>query len=196
MIRRGEIVMAKIVTSIEDIGRVRYVLYTIALPTSEGEEAEEYTYRVRGLTPKEDFVLSNLIATLVEPRAPTKQRVAESPGGKLDASNMRMEEYQDENDPTYQEELRLYDYETRLMMQRALMYRLMCGVVGFNLTDEQIKEKLGVEAAPKEPVQELTKRLDQLSEIILPDFDTGHYMRLTNKVRELSGVSFDQVNFT
>lgn len=189
--------MAKIVESFEDIGKVRHVQLTLALATSDGEEPEELIYSVRGLSPKEEFTKDAIRASVIAPMPPMKKRVPDLGGGKLDASNLQLEEYYDYNDPTYLEQQKNHALEKILNAQRVWVYRLICGVKGFDLTDEQIKDKLGVEVAhPKSGLESLMKRIDQVSEIILPDADQIHLGMLVRKVMELSGVDFDAVNFT
>jgi hypothetical protein len=190
--------MAKMVTSYKQIGRVRHVLMAIPLATTEGEEEEVLTYKVRGLSPKEEFTRDAIMKSVVQPTPPTKKRLPMSLGAdKLTASNLTTEEYQDYDDPTYLEQEKQFTDELAIHGQRAFMYRLMIGVQGFDLSDKQIAEALGVDKVhPKEPLESLMLRIDQVCEIILPDADQIHLGKLVHKVMELSGVDFDAVNFT
>ena len=82
------------------------------------------------------------------------------------------------------------------------MFCLMVGVQGFDLTDEEIIEELQPKddskwkVHDKEPLESLILRLDQLSEIIMSEFDQGHMMALRQKINELSGLRTEEINFT
>jgi len=190
----------KIVTSFRDIGKARHVLLT--LPVSgvddDGNECEPITYKVRGGTPHETRMIMRIAGLPDAPEPPTKKRVRMPlDGNRIDAANLGLhEDYLDYDDATYKHELEIYTDEMRLAEQRAVMYRLMACVQGFDMTDEDIAEVLGEPAHPKEPLEELALRLDQLSEIIMPDMDNNHFLMLARKITELSGVSTEQVNFT
>lgn len=192
-----------VVKNFRDIPKAGYVYLTLPLAgvnEETGEEANQsITYKVRGGTPIETNMVLSIVALPDTPEPPTKKRQAAplDMGGKLDASTLGMkEDYLDYDDPTYKQELEIYTDEMRLAEQRALMYRLMQCVQGFDMTDDEIKEVLEQDAHPKEPVGELVLRLDQLSEIILPEFDNSHFLELVKKITELSGVKTEQINFT
>jgi len=145
----------------------------------------------------EEEVRKSILTSVERPRAPIKKRIPQNlPGSKLDAANLGLEEYSDEDDPTYLDQLEVYLQQLNLNSERVLAYRVMCGVKGFDLTDEEIKTELSVEAHSREPLDSLLLRLDQLREIIFTEADQIHIGLLVRKVMELSGVDFQAVNFT
>jgi hypothetical protein len=192
------------VTSYKDRGKVKHVPFSIPLSGATAEDLENpndentKTYMVRGMTPPEAYKHRAITGSVEPPMPPTKQRtkLPDSGSDKLDVRNLVKEDYQDINDPTFLEEIRVYKQETLIMSQRAIMYELMVCVDTFNLTDEQIKEDLGQDAHAMEPLSELLLRLDQLCLLIMVDFDQGHMTAIQEKINELSGLKTEEVNFT
>ena len=195
--------MNKVVRNFRDIPKAGYVFLTLPLAgvnEETGEETNEpVTYKVRGGTPIETRMILSIAALPDTPEPPTKKRQV-APidiGGKLDASSLGVkEDYLDYDDATYKQELEIYTDEMRIAEQRAVTYRFVQCVEGFDVSDEDIKKELNEDAHPKEPVEELVLRLDQVEEIILPDFPNSHYLELVKKITELSGVRTEQINFT
>jgi hypothetical protein len=190
--------MGRTVKSYKDIGRAKYVMLPLPIPGEKAEDEDEIiTYMVRGMTPRETY-LHNAIAGSVEPpMPPIKQRTAMPQGtGKLDISDIQQEDYEDLRDPTFLEQMKTFQREQTIVIQRAVMYALMVGVQGFDLTDDEIREELSQEPHPREPMDNMILRLDQLSEIIMSVIANGHVLALRQKVNELSGVGAELVNFT
>lgn len=187
----------KVVKSYKDIGRVGHVFLTLESYVDGEEEPVPITYRVRGLSPLETRMIIDIANLVKIPEPPMKKR----PRMPLDGTpptveNITVEEFADVNDATYKQELELYQLEGALAQQRAIMYRMMVAIQGFDLTDEEIKEELDEDAHPREPIEKLVLRLDQLCAIIMPGFDSNHYRSLGEKINELSGVRAERINFT
>jgi hypothetical protein len=187
----------------KDRGKVKHVVFNMPIPGATAEDLENpndentITYMVRGMTPTEAYKHRAIVESIEPPTPPTKQRTRmPDSSDKLDVRNLVRDEYQDYNDATFLEEIKAFKQEQLIMTQRATMYCLMVGVQGFNLTDEEIKEELNQDVQAKEPLDKLLLRLDQLSEIIMADFDQGHMMALRQKINELSGLKTEEVNFT
>lgn len=192
-----------IVKSYKDIGKATHVMFTLpALGDPENAQAgdlpETLTYMVRGFTPRELWQHRAIMQSIEPPMAPVKKRSTLTPTqtGKLDVANIGEEDYQDFNDPTYIEQLELFKHEMNVLTQRGTMYALMVCVEGLDLTDEEIKSELKVDPHPKEPLDSLMLRLDQLCMIIMVDFDMSHMTAIRQKINELSGMGDEQVNFT
>jgi hypothetical protein len=198
------------VASYKDRGKVKYVVYSLPIPGATAEDLEHpndentMSYMVRGMTPPEAYKHRAIVESIEPPMPPTKQRtrLPDSGADKLDVRNLVKEDYQDYNDPTFLEEVKAFKQEQLLMTQRATMFCLMVGVHGFDLTDDEIREELQPKGDSawkvhnKEPLDELLLRLDQLSAIIMEDFDQGHMMALRQKINELSGLKTEEINFT
>ena len=188
----------KTVKSYKQRGMVTHTLLTLPVGLGEDEKGEraEITYRVRGLSPLEAGIHSDIRATVEPPTPPTKKRTVVPPGGKLQASQIETEEYDDYDDPTFKDQLKIFEEEARTMLQRVSMYRLMTCVDGFYISDEDIKTELEEEAVSDDSIDNLCKRIDQVCQIILPGFDQRHMMALLARIGELSGVQTERVNFT
>ena len=192
--------MARTVTSYKERGRIVPALLTLSEGDSQigdGNDEARVTYQVSGMSPWEARTHTDIRNSIRPPEPPMKKRAAAPLDGKLDASSLGVEEFQDENDPTYKEEYKQFlEHEFPLMVQRATTFQLMTCVKGFDLTDEEIKAELGQDAHAREPLEELLLRLDQVAEIIWQDFDHRHMNALCAKIGELTGVRQDRVNFT
>lgn len=187
---------AKVVKSYKQRGTVKHVLFSLPVPGTNDEDDDLMTYKVRALSPTETYENGAIVDALEPPIPPVKERTVVPPGGKLDAGNIQQEEYDDYHDPTFLEEIKIFKHQKKLHDQRATMHSLMLCVDTFNLTDEEIKAELDEDAHAREPLDELMLRLDQVSEIIMTDFDIGHMIALRQKINQLSGVSAELVNFT
>lgn len=186
----------KVVTNFKEIGKVTYIYLTLPLPASEDEEPETLTYQVRGLSPTEEDERAAILTSVPKPRPPMKKRISQNLTDKLVASELQEEEFFDLDDPTYLEQVELYDKDMTLAANRVQVYRLMCSVKGFDLTDEEIQAELNVDAHPRKPMESLLLRLDQISAIVLTDANQVHIGALQVKVMELSGVDVSRINFT
>lgn len=188
----------KTVKSWKQRGKVTYTF--LALPVGDGlnEDGTENKigYNVRGLSPIENELHGDIMGSVTMPIPPTKKRVARPLDGKIEASQLGMEEYRDIEDPSYLDALKTYEEELKVMWQQASMYRIMVCVQGFDVSDEDIKAELEEEAIPKDSLDNLLKRIDQVCRIVLPEFDQRHFMALLAKISNLTGVKTETVNFT
>ena len=186
-----------VVKSYKQRGKVQFTLLTLPVGTGEDEKGNktEITYRVRGLTPLQLGLHSDVYSTVEAPIPPTKKRTVVPPGGKLQVTQIETEDYADLDDPTFKEQWKIYEADCKERNQRSTMYRLMMGVDGFDISDADIKAELGEEAVPDDSIANLCKRIDQVCRIILPEFDQRHLMALSERIAELSGVSTERVNF-
>ena len=187
----------KTVKSYKQIGKVQHTLLT--MPVGDGVDEKgnvtDVTYRVRGLSPLEVGIHSDILTSVTPPSPPVKKRTVVPVGGKLQASQIETEDYADMDDPTFKDAIKAYEEEYKTMVQRASMYRLMMAVEGFDISDEDIKTELEEEAVSDDSIDNLCKRIDQVCRIILPEFDQRHMMGLLSKIGELSGVQTERVNF-
>lgn len=186
----------KVVTNFKEIGKVTYIYLSLPLPASDDETPETLTYHVRGLSPTEDTIRIAILNSVERPRPPMKKRISQDLADKLVASELKEEEYFDMDDPTYLDQTRMFLKEATIIADRSDMYKLVCGVKGFDLTDEEIRSELETEPEPKNPQTSLLLRLDQIRKIILTDANQVHIDALMAKIDELSGVDVSRINFT
>lgn len=166
------------------------------------------TYSVRGLTPIEKSFLSNMLPLEKMPTPPKKKKEILTLDNRRSINPEQIEDsfYYDENDPTYKQEQIIW---TRLLNDYGLtasIYKLVCCVKGFDLTDEEIQESLS--EAPKgkqnrklyqdgkEDKQDYIDRLNQIAKIILPVMDTKHFDFLIQEIDDLTGIQPVNINFT
>jgi hypothetical protein len=157
-------------------------------------------YTVKGLTPKESAFIWNMMPFDKAPTPPKKVKSV------LDARGQNDDEYDTDN-PVYKKELLVYTKLGMEASQTINAYKLMCGVDGFDLTDDEIRESLNGEE-PKgsrdrfpyingiKDSSEYIERVKQVEKIIMNVIDSAHLKFLVNSIDDATGVSEEAINFT
>jgi hypothetical protein len=159
-------------------------------------------FYVRGFTPQETLECQAVINVL-KPRPPIKMREVgwedRAPleqTGRVQPPRLRSEAYTDETDPVYLRELEAWEQELAHSDLRVIAYTLVKCVQGCDLTDDEIKAELGEDAHPAEPIEEFRLRLDQIGRILSNSIAMPIWMRIQEKIAELTGVNPERVDFT
>lgn len=176
--------------------------------SSDGRELSEkdfipddaYVYNVRGMSPKEQSMISKLIRTPAAPVAPykPKQIAPLNRSGGLVAKDIHDEMVQDDGDPDYLNAVRLHQDMVSDRMQIVMAYTLVACVDGFNLSDADIAEGTGETAYKNDPndIDTYRNRISQISEIILPKMDSRHLNIIQQRIGKLTGITNESVDFT
>lgn len=178
----------------EDNEEVQKIISELEEKLANLKEEQVVVYKVRGLTPKEYMVLSELqpIEKMLNPPKKKKEVAPLDNRGKIVPEAIRDEDEYDFNDPAFKQEL---TKEWLAYRKRAFVYILTCGVYGFQITDDDIQQELGQTPVQVTNIDTLRRRLDQIAEIIFSRMDNRHVKILVDKIIDLTGVKDEMINF-